>query len=477
MLLITTILLASLLTATTSVSSAPVTTGFTSEEELVQLLLGLSDAESPELFLDMDLATTADFLNLSSARSAGGEATLASFLDLGGSAEASAFRSDAITEESIANCDPDSTVFGTLNRQAGTLSPYDFSLTVDALQGVGISSLLDAQPAESEFRAYVLVAPTDNAWVKLKQQLENEEGSDTESLPLQSLLTYSIYGETNQTLFNAVKDVINGTVFALDQSPLTFFLNVPIDMLDGNVTVLSTGSASQETGSGILVPELNGFPILAIEPACNGIVLALDEVLLPGIAVEQYLKSNIPEEYSSSSSSSSASSFGEDRGCTDVPPPAPLGTSWTCQDQKYWGKCNEYWMWESHYCASTCGYCGLSEFPYAQAASSGDANSGEASSQDYYDPCACSQDGLSGDVYTGVSGCSTMTVPQLMGMAYASSVGGASATEIGRQFGSRFDNVAGGSVEFNYCYVVEPSECKSYTEPSPFYEGVRWRFC
>merc|ERR1711977_688183 len=34
--------------------------------------------------------------------------------------------------------------------------------------------LRDAQPAESEFRAYVLVAPTDNAWVKLKQQLENE---------------------------------------------------------------------------------------------------------------------------------------------------------------------------------------------------------------------------------------------------------------------------------------------------------------
>ena len=282
-----------------------------------------------------------------------------------------------------------------------------------------------------------------------------------------------------------MKDVINGTLFSLDQTPLTFFLNVPIDMLDGNVTVLSTGSASQDSDQDILVPELNGFPILAIEPACNGIVLALDEVLLPGIAVEKYLKSNIPEEYSSASSAERAEAAffsgegDEDAGCTDVPPPAPLGTSWTCQDQKYWGKCNEYWMWESHYCAATCGYCGLSEFPYAQAAAAGgDHSSGEASGQAVvYDPCACTQDGLSGDVYTGVSGCSTMTVPQLMGMAYASSVGGASATEIGRQFGSRFDNVAGGGVEFNYCYVVDPSECKSYTEPSPFYEGVRWRFC
>lgn len=446
-------------------TEAATTTGFTSEDDLVGLLLGLSNTENPEVFLDMNVETTADFLNLTSSNSE--EATLAQFLGMPAKAKTS-----DITRESLIECDPEYSVFGTLKRGAGALANYDFDLTINALESAGLSSLLDSPAASSDdFKAYVLVAPTDDAWVKLKQQLqEKEEGSaQTESLPLQSLVTYSIYGETNQTLFNAVKDVINGTFFT--NTPFSFFLNVPIDMLDGNVTVLSTGSSG-------ITPELNGSPILAAEPACNGLILALDDILLPGAAVEKYLKNNMP---AGASAAAEGSLEAASSGCTDVPPPSPLGTQWTCQDQQYWGKCSEYWMWESNYCASTCGYCGQSTFPYATAANAQAQSSAEAEAQGLapvvYDPCACSPDGLSGKVYTGVAGCSTMTVPQLMGMAYASSVAGASATEIGRQFGSRFDDTAAGAVAFNYCYVVEPSKCKKYTEPSPFYEGVRWRFC
>ena len=70
-----------------------------------------------------------------------------------------------------------------------------------------------------------------------------------------------------------------------------------------------------------------------------------------------------------------------------------------------------------------------------------------------------------------------MTVPQLMGMAYANSVSdSAVAVNVGRELGSRFDWVPG-TQEFNYCYVNEPKKCKKYTEKSPFFEGVRWRFC
>ena len=463
------------------------------EEELMKAFEQLSSGDNPPeiIFLDMDVETTADFLNLTQGMKLNfggngdedvGEATVAQFLDVPG-AIGSSSDSD-ITLEKIQNCDPESSVFGVLSRRANTLANYDFSLTTNALESTGISSLLDTMPEDDdEFKAYVLIAPTDNAWVKLKQRLTEEPSLEAENLPLQSLLTYQIYGETNQTLFNAVKDVINGTFF--DEAPFSFFLNVPIDMLDGNATVLSTGNAMDGTP-----PELNSQPILAIEPACNGIVLALDDILVPGIAVKDFMRD--PEERkddddarkassSFSGSGSSSSRGGRGDGCTDVPPPSPLGTDWTCEDQRYWGKCHTRWMWSSRYCEETCGYCGKSEFPYASAAESrdsGDESEG-GSAEEFVDPCACTRDGLSGGVFTGVSGCSTMTVSQLMGMAYASSVSGASdaAIGIGREFGSEFDGIVPGTPEFNYCYVVDPKECRAYTEPSPFYEGVRWRFC
>ncbi|QDZ21238.1 hypothetical protein HOP50_05g37660 [Chloropicon primus] len=433
-----------------------IVSGFTTEEDL-RKLFQLSEAEMPEVYLDMNVETTADFLNLSRR-----EATLASFLGTDPTAAAG----NDITTETVVSCDPEYSVFGTLERGGGNLGAYDFDLTVSALEGTGISALLEAKPEAGDFKAYVLVAPTDSAWVKLKQQLEASPSSESEALPLQSLLTYQIYGETNQTLFNAVKDVVNGTFFA--DAPFSFFLNVPIDMLDGNATVLSTGSTSG------VPPELNGSPILALEPACNGVILAVDDVLLPGAAVKQYM--GRPEDM--------APAHG---GCSDVVPPSPLGTEWTCQDQKYWGKCQEYWMWAGDYCKQTCGYCGLDEFPYAYGGAAAASRSREGDGQEeeeaptrYVDPCACSPDGVSGGVYTGVAGCDTMTASQLMGMAYASSVSDSSAAiNVGRQFGSRFDGILpGGTPEFNYCYVVQPGECSQvYTEPSPFFEGVRWRFC
>lgn len=444
-------------------TSEPVVTGFKNEEDLLQLLQ-LSKSESPEIFLDMDVETTADFLNLTRG---GGEATLASFLDGGPTVSM-----DDFTAETLESCEPEYTVYGALKRGAGKLEGYDFGLTLTALESTGLSSLLEAKP-EDDFKAYVLVAPTDAAWSKLKEKLA-ENTSAQQDLPLQSLVTYQVYGETNATLFNAVKDVINGTFF--EDAPFSFFVNVPIDMLDGNATVLSAGSASG------VPPELNASPILAMEPACNGLILVVDDVLLPGATVQEFMKKPDDVLEDGAAVAAAADSGSAHDGCTDTVPPSPLGTEWTCQDQKYWGKCQQYWMWAGNYCQQTCGYCGHSEFPYAMASASAEgeasAESIEAVEEYYLDPCACSTDGLSGDVYTGVAGCATMTVQQLMGMAYASSVSDSNAAvNIGREFGSRFDNIIPGTPEFNYCYVVNPKKCKKYTEPSPFFEGVRWRFC
>jgi len=474
-------------------------TPFTSEQDLVRTFQQLSaSGETPEIFLDMDVATTADFLTLASegAGEGGADATVAQFLDVPAPASSPSSDVFAFTAEGLAGCSAEDSVFGVLERREGTLASYDFGLTTSALESTGLGALLSEKEEDGAFKAYVLAAPTDAAWVKLKQQLLAEP-SVTESLPLQSLLTYQIYGEANATLFNAVKDVINGTFFDRAAGgmslPFAFFVNIPVDMLDGNATVLSTGSSSG-------APELNGSPVLAMEPACNGVVVAIDDILVPGSSVEQYMKDPPPTAFDSEaekaeaeaeakSKKSQARAAFEEGECVDVAPPAPLGTDWTCQDQMYWGKCAEYWMWANKYCADTCGYCGAETFPYAAAGAGADASpqgsesdasasgAGEAEAEEYVDPCACSPDGLSGDVYTGVAGCNTMTISQLMGMAYASSTSGGSsaATEIGRQFGAEF-NIPG-TPKFNYCYVVNPSKCKKNTEPSPFYEGVRWKFC
>ena len=40
--------------------------------------------------------------------------------------------------------------------------------------------------------------------------------------------------------------------------------------------------------------------------------------------------------------------------CTDVAPPVPAGSpTWTCSQQKLWGKCNTQWMIDSHFCEIT----------------------------------------------------------------------------------------------------------------------------
>ena len=347
-----------------------IVTGFTNEEDLMQLFAGLSEKNSPEIFLDMNVETTADFLNVT--RQTAGEATLAQFLDVKGDASgvASAL---AITRESVQSCAPDENVFAVLKAREGNLGRYDFGLTVSALQSTGISNLLEAAPEGEDFKAYALVAPTDDAWRKLKQRLQEDPSAASEALPLQSLLTYQVYGENNETNFNAIKDVINGTF--LEDAPFSFFINVPIDMVDGNATVLSTGSAAT------VPPELNGSPILAIEPACNGVVLVLDDVLLPGAAVEEYMKPPQDAGGAAAAGQAEAAAAG-DHGdaCTDAVPPAPLGTQWTCEDQKYWGKCQQYWMWAGDYCRKTCEFCGKAEFPYALA--TGAAASGpEASAE------------------------------------------------------------------------------------------------
>ena len=443
---------------------APIVTGFTSEEDLLQLFQ-LSASENPEIYVDVPLESTASFLNLTR-----GEATLASFLDVG-----PASPTDAITADTLASCDPEDSVLGSLERGAGDLDGLDFGLTLSALKSTGLSSMLDATkaPEGGAFMAYALVAPTDSAWVKLKQRLEESPSSAEELLPLQQLLLYNVYGETNQTFFNAVASLVDGSF--LSGAPYEFFLNVPIDMIDGNTTVLSTTAGSNL--------ELNGSPIVAAVRACNGVVLAVDDVLLPGAAVEQFM--GRPEEAAGGAEAGGGaeafgSSEGKGDGCGDTVPPSPLGKDWTCKDQLYWGKCQQYWMWDGDYCRETCGYCGHDSFPYAQAAEQEEERREEEEEESgYVDPCSCTKDGISGGVSTGVSGCATMTASQLAGMAYASSVSDSSASiNIGREFGSRFDGyLPRGTPEFNYCYVVSPSECRQYTEPSPFFEGVRWKFC
>ena len=110
---------------------APIVTGFTSEEDLLQLLQ-LSASENPEIYVDVPLESTASFLNLTR-----GEATLASFLDVG-----PASPTDAITADTLASCDPEDSVLGSLERGAGDLDGLDFGLTLSALKSTGISSML-----------------------------------------------------------------------------------------------------------------------------------------------------------------------------------------------------------------------------------------------------------------------------------------------------------------------------------------------
>ena len=43
-------------------------------------------------------------------------------------------------------------------------------------------------------------------------------------------------------------------------------------------------------------------------------------------------------------------------GCVDTPPPG----SFSCQQQKDWGKCSDVFMVQGNYCAATCGQCSSS---------------------------------------------------------------------------------------------------------------------
>eukprot|EP00216_Chloropicon_sp_CCMP2111_P003540 CAMPEP_0198241864 /NCGR_PEP_ID=MMETSP1446-20131203/6890_1 /TAXON_ID=1461542 ORGANISM="Unidentified sp, Strain CCMP2111" /NCGR_SAMPLE_ID=MMETSP1446 /ASSEMBLY_ACC=CAM_ASM_001112 /LENGTH=478 /DNA_ID=CAMNT_0043924765 /DNA_START=148 /DNA_END=1581 /DNA_ORIENTATION=+ len=400
--------------------------------------------------------TAAEFLNVSDMAS-----SLGAFLNL--------------SEGDGAACEPEYTVMGVLDRKAGSLAGYNFSLTQAAFEKTGLSSLLSTpaspstNPSAGDFGAYLVVLPTNDAWVKLKEMLM-QDPQKAQGLPLSSLAEYHVYGESNETLFNAVNEIVQTGKTFQEGAPYPYLVNVPLDMLDGNTTVLSSGT--EKTAR-----EINGSPILAYESACNGVVIVIDDVLLPGLAVDEYTNRNRNQ----TGAAAAASVSDDETFCGDTPPPSPLGMEWTCEEQKSWGKCAETWMWENKYCETTCEFCGKSEMPHSGQATASAAQEAEAQSyapsasrveQFIFDPCGCTPDGFSGKVYTGVAGCSTMTTSQLVGMAYASSIDDSFA-DLGRQFGSQYDSTFPG-FSFPYCYVINPDECKKYTEKSPFYEGARW---
>ena len=398
-----------------------------------------------------------------------GNATVAGFLGVS---------SPEVEAAAATTCTPATTIAGVL-RSDPALAPYDLNLTLSALGQTGIASVLTGGSGAQE--SYVVVAPTNRGWVDLRESILDGDSDATRVDSLQGLLTYQIFGTTNRTVYDGIARLVEGGSGLGAINP--YYVTVPLEMLDGNLSVLQT--EARKSGGRTTI---NGAPVLAHVPACNGIILVTDKVLLPGVA-----PAGAGEDGREQAAAEAFAAAGSNPGarCGDIPPPSPPGLSWTCADQERWGKCVERWMWDGRYCADTCGFCGLEESPYAYAPAlpTGAAAAGaqaqpqtqaEAQNEIQYalDPCACSPDGLSGKANTGVAGCQTMTIPQLTGMAYAKRITRSEDyVDLGRQLGSRFDGLAGDEGAFNYCYVVNPKKCKKFTEKSPFFKGARWRFC
>lgn len=125
--------------------------------------------------------------------------------------------------------------------------------------------------------------------------------------------------------------------------------------------------------------------------ACNGKVVIVDSLLIP----EERSASDPPLGGGEDAVACSP----DDPTCCDLPPP-----SFSCAEQRAFGKCDEPWMvvgnGEGGFCRLTCGRCG--------SASDADDLYDYADQTDGFDPddaCRCTEDGVSGSANTGQVGC------------------------------------------------------------------------
>ena len=219
--------------------------------------------------------------------------------------------------------------------------------------------------------------------------------------------------------------------------------------------------------------------------ACNGMVVAIDKILVPSKdASDSPTDSPLQPESECDPTNPS---------CCDVQPPG----GYSCSQQKEWGKCSENWLVVGNggggFCERTCGRCGQATPAPAPAPAPpsrpdtprsptrGGRSDREEAYFDISDPeqaCQCTTTGRSGNVDTGRAGCFEVN----MAAEAASRWAGGLAPYWGGQAGT-WSRLAGAWARQTFedsttsiCYVKSPRGCAAARESQNF-PGAKWRSC
>jgi len=173
------------------------------------------------------------------------------------------------------------------------------------LKAAGEIGLIDALSGPGPV---TLIAPTDSAFINLGA---DERTSAALSMDLGEVIRYHV----------STDEVVGG-----QSQRMSSLTGAPITLS------LSSGSPA-----GI---SANGQPVLDITRACNGQVLKVGAVLVPGTPLTP---SPLPLE-------KATCARGE---CCDLQPPGEF----SCEEQVRWGKCEEDWVKSGGFCRKACGLC------------------------------------------------------------------------------------------------------------------------
>ena len=319
---------------------------------------------------------------------------------------------------------------------------------------------------------YLVFAPTDSAFSNLA------EDSSVLSMELSKLMQYHISATPGYERYLAMQP---GSSFSIQ----TLCSNC------GGVSIESISSGKQILNGNVLVYEA--------KPVCNGILVLIDDILVPS----QQSGGGSGSPGMTSPTQEIECSL-EDPTCCDLPPP-----EFSCIEQKVWGKCDEPWMvlgnGNGGFCKYTCGRCSSRQPSYETPQGGTDDDAYDPGrSPDFGRPprspvdprisCQCTEDGMSGSVDTGKSGCFNINVAE----QYAENVGrssgrvfgetvsryfGGDASQYSNYFSGLWGSIASGWARDSFrdsttsiCYVIDPQGCATARQSDNF-PGAGWRSC